>query len=116
MLTQSSDLHAGTTPAVLTSPRVGLQPTIPFIAAGTRPEPAVSVPSAKLTRPAATATAEPELDPPAIRPPPNTLWQAPYGERVPVSPVANWSMFVLPTTIAPASMSRCTQPALRSGR
>ena len=32
--------------------------------AGTRPEPAVSVPSAKLTRPAATATAEPELEPP----------------------------------------------------
>ena len=32
--------------------------------AGTRPEPAVSVPSAKGTRPRATATAEPELDPP----------------------------------------------------
>ena len=35
-------------------------------AAGTRPEPAVSVPSAKDTRPAATATAEPELDPPEM--------------------------------------------------
>ena len=34
--------------------------------AGTRPEPAVSVPSAKLTRPAATATAEPELEPPGM--------------------------------------------------
>ena len=34
--------------------------------AGTRPEPAVSVPSESGTRPAATATAEPELDPPGI--------------------------------------------------
>ena len=34
--------------------------------AGTRPDPAVSVPSASGTNPAATATAEPELDPPGI--------------------------------------------------
>ena len=34
--------------------------------AGTRPEPAVSVPSASGTRPAATATAEPELEPPGM--------------------------------------------------
>ena len=34
--------------------------------AGTRPDPAVSVPRAKLTRPAATATAEPALEPPGI--------------------------------------------------
>ena len=33
-------------------------------AAGTRPEPAVSVPSATGTIPAATATAEPDDDPP----------------------------------------------------
>jgi hypothetical protein len=32
--------------------------------AGTRPEPAVSVPSANGTRPRATTTAEPELEPP----------------------------------------------------
>jgi len=37
------------------------------VAAGTRPEPAVSEPSASGTRPAATATAEPELDPPGRR-------------------------------------------------
>ena len=41
---------------------------MPLAAAGTRPEPAVSVPSARSTWPAATATAEPELDPPEIRP------------------------------------------------
>ena len=37
-----------------------------FSPAGTRPEPAVSVPSESGTRPAATATAEPELEPPGI--------------------------------------------------
>ena len=100
-LTQSSDRQAGTTPLVPTSPRVGFSPTIPFSAAGTRPEPAVSVPRAKATMPAATATALPELDPPEIRSPPKTLSGAPYGERVPLRPVANWSRLVLPTTIAP---------------
>jgi hypothetical protein len=64
--TQSSVRHAGSTPAVLTRPRVGLRPTRLLNAAGTRPEPAVSVPSAKLTSPAATATADPELEPPEM--------------------------------------------------
>ena len=64
--TQSSERQAGTTPVVLKTPRVGLSPTMLLKAAGTRPEPAVSVPSAKLTSPAATATAEPELEPPGM--------------------------------------------------
>ena len=64
--TQSSVRHAGTTPAVETRPRLGLRPTMLLSAAGTRPEPAVSVPSASGTSPAATATAEPELDPPGM--------------------------------------------------
>ena len=64
--TQSSERQAGTTPAVETSPRLGLRPTMLLSPAGTRPEPAVSVPSASGTSPAATATAEPELDPPGI--------------------------------------------------
>ncbi len=64
--TQSSERQAGTTPAVETSPRLGLRPTMLFNPAGTRPEPAVSVPSESGTRPAATATAEPELEPPGI--------------------------------------------------
>ncbi len=64
--TQSSERQAGTTPRVLIRPRVGLRPMRLLKAAGTRPEPAVSVPSEKLTSPAATATAEPELDPPGM--------------------------------------------------
>ena len=51
--TQSSVRQAGTTPKVETRPRLGLSPTILLKPAGTRPEPAVSVPSASGTRPAA---------------------------------------------------------------
>jgi hypothetical protein len=69
-VTQSAERHAGTRPAVLIMPGVGLSPTMPFIAAGTRPEPAVSVAIATGTQPDATATADPELDPPEIRSPP----------------------------------------------
>ncbi len=47
--TASKERQAGTTPVVLTIPRVGFSPTIPLQAAGTRPEPAVSVPRAKST-------------------------------------------------------------------
>jgi hypothetical protein len=64
--TQSSVRQAGTTPAVEMRPRLGLRPTMLLNAAGTRPEPAVSVPSANGTSPAATATPEPELDPPGM--------------------------------------------------
>ena len=56
--------QAGTTPRVETAPTLGFSPTMLFSAAGTRPEPAVSVPSATATIPRATATAEPELEPP----------------------------------------------------
>src|SRR5436190_16782459 len=88
--TQSSVRQAGTTPRVLSSPRVGFSPTMSLNAAGTRPDPAVSVPSEKLTRSAATATADPELEPPDMYFGLNTLEQAPWGERVPTRPVANW--------------------------
>src|SRR5215831_20648861 len=64
--TQSRLRQAGTTPAVDTRPRLGLSPTMLLSPAGTRPDPAVSVPSASGTRPAATAIAEPVLDPPGI--------------------------------------------------
>ena len=94
---QSSDWQAGTSPTVLISPRDGLKPTTPLSAAGTRPEPAVSVATANGTWPSATASAEPELEPPEISSPPYTLRGTVYGVRVPFSPVANWSRLVLPT-------------------
>ena len=52
----------GTMPVRDTSPTVGLMPTMPFAKAGTRIEPAVSVPIATGHRPAATAAADPELE------------------------------------------------------
>jgi hypothetical protein len=75
--TQSSDLQAGTTPEVDSNPRVGFSPTKSLNAAGTRPDPAVSVPKEKSTSPRATATADPELDPPEIFRSSNTEEQAP---------------------------------------
>ena len=64
--TQSSERQLGTTPRVDTRPTVGLTPTMPLKPAGIRPDPPVSVPSANDTCPAATATAEPELEPPEM--------------------------------------------------
>jgi hypothetical protein len=51
-------------PARLISPTVGLTVTRPFWLAGNSSEPEVSVPIEAAHRLAATATAEPELEPP----------------------------------------------------
>ena len=53
----------GMTPARLVSPTVGLRPTTPLTPEGQMMEPSVSVPMATTTRFAATAMAEPELEP-----------------------------------------------------
>src|SRR5258708_647012 len=106
METQSRVRHAGTTPWVLSTPRVGFSPIRLLNIAGTRPEPAVSVPNEKHTSPLATATAEPELEPPDMYLLSKTLEHIPYGVLVPTSPVANWSMLVLPIRMAPAFSSR----------
>src|SRR6186713_3286152 len=87
--TQSSERHAATTPLVLNNPNVGLKPMRLLNAAGTRPEPAVSVPSAKLASPSATATAEPLDEPPLMKRGSKAFLQIPYGERVPTNPVVN---------------------------
>ena len=76
-------------PVAEIAPIVGFSPTMLPNAAGTRPDPAVSVPSAKSTIPAATATPEPDDDPPGTCAALNTLRGVPYGLRTPTSPVAN---------------------------
>jgi hypothetical protein len=53
----------GMIPLRLTSPKVGLRPTREQAEAGDTMEPSVSVPIAAAQRPAATAAAEPELEP-----------------------------------------------------
>mmetsp|Transcript_5624 Transcript_5624/g.23826 ORF Transcript_5624/g.23826 Transcript_5624/m.23826 type:complete len:293 (-) Transcript_5624:450-1328(-) len=57
----------GTHPRMETAPCVGLNPNTPQYDAGTRTLPAVSVPSAKSQKPAATAAALPLDDPPGMR-------------------------------------------------
>src|SRR5688500_8951313 len=59
--------EAPSRPAVLMRPYVGLSPTQPHNAAWFRRLPPVSLPVAAVTRPAATAAADPPLDPPAMR-------------------------------------------------
>ena len=115
METQSMLRQAGTTPLLPTRPGVGFRPTMLLKPAGTRPEPAVSVPSAKGTSPRATATAEPELEPPLMRSGSKALLGRPYGERAPTRPVANWSRLVLPMQTAPAPTSRATAEACAAG-
>src|SRR5881392_3254791 len=63
----SIDHESGSTPARLTRPYVGLRPLIPQSEAGMRIEPPVSDPSAPGASAAATATPEPEDEPPATR-------------------------------------------------
>ena len=54
----------GMTPERLHKPTVGFMPTTELDRAGLRIEPEVSVPTDTGTKPAATAAAEPELEPP----------------------------------------------------
>jgi len=55
----------------------------------------VSVPSAKLTSPRGTATAEPELEPPGTMRASNGFVGTGNRVRTPTRPVANWSRFGL---------------------
>src|SRR6266566_8940058 len=100
----------GTMPARLIKPSVGLIPTMPFADAGETIEPSVSVPTATAQRLAATATAEPELEPEGLR-------SSEYGLRVwpprPLQPLvdneprkfAHSLKFVFPRITAPAARS-----------
>src|ERR1700751_5368188 len=57
----------GTTPPRLTRPTVGLSPTTSFTFAGQTMLPSVSLPSETVAKFAATAAADPELEPQALR-------------------------------------------------
>src|SRR5207302_10899729 len=110
----------GTMPARLISPSVGLIPTMPLVDEGETIEPSVSVPTATAQRFAATATAEPELEPEGSR-------SSAYGCRVspprPLHPpvecvdrkLAHSLRLVLPSITAPASRSLCATKETRGG-
>src|SRR5262245_19340884 len=97
----------GMMPERLTRPRVGLIPTMPHSDEGETMEPSVSVPTATTHRLAATATAEPELEPDGFRSsaygllvwPPRPL--QPLEERSPRK-LAHSLRLVLPRMTAPA--------------
>jgi hypothetical protein len=98
------------------SPTVGLKPTMPQALAGLMMEPFVSVPIAAGASPAATAAAEPELEPLAlcvslcglrVRPPRALQPLVEFGERM----FAHSLRLVLPRMSAPASRNRVTSAA-----
>src|SRR4051812_9296625 len=90
-------------------------PTIPHMAAGCRMDPPVSEPSDSGVRPAATATAEPPLDPPGTRSDAQGFLAGPNAEFSFDDPIANSSQLVLPMTIAPAASRRSMTVALYGG-
>ena len=110
----------GIIPRRLISPTVGLMPTIPFAAEGQMMEPLVSVPTASGTMPAATAIADPELDPHGDR---VTSWGFLACPPAPLQPLDDRSerklahslRFALPTINRPAlricSMTNASRPA-----
>src|SRR5437763_731416 len=59
--------ESGKTPSIGHTPTVVFKPKTPQKDAGTRTDPPVSVPTANAESPAATATADPLLDPPGTR-------------------------------------------------
>src|SRR5215831_12984463 len=80
-------------------------PTHPQSAAGWRIDPPVSDPSASGVSPAATATADPPLEPPGIRSSAHGFRDGPNAEFSVDDPIANSSQMVLPTMTAPACSS-----------
>src|SRR5580704_7913458 len=95
----------GMTPSGGMRPRVGRKPGTPQYAAGLITDAIVCVPSASGTRPAATAAAEPLLEPPGV-------W--PGARGLPVGPgenIANSVVAVLPAISAPAALSLRTASA-----
>ena len=99
----------------MTRPYVGSTPTTPQNAAGWRMDPPVSVPSVATAKPAATAAAEPPLEPPGTRSSARGLRTGPYAEFSFDEPIANSSQFSLPSSTAPAASSFCTAVASYGG-
>jgi hypothetical protein len=81
--------------------------------AGARTEPPVSVPSARSASSAATATAEPEEEPPGSLSGARGLIGAPSWLVSPNMPWESSSVCVLPMNRAPAASSRATASACR---
>src|SRR5262249_23047406 len=99
-----------------TRPYVGFTPTTPHSDAGWRIEPPVSDPRPSAANPAATAAADPPLDPPGTRRASWGLRVGPNAEFSVDEPIANSSQFVLPIMTPPAATTRSTAVAVYGGR
>jgi hypothetical protein len=80
-----------------------------------RIDPPESLPRAASTSPAASAAAEPPLDPPAIRPGATGLGTVPKCGFCELVPYANSCRFVLPAFAYPAASSSRTASAVSRG-
>ena len=103
-------------PARVMRPTVVLRPRTPQKAAGIRIDPPVSVPVASATRSAATAAAEPPLDPPGTRLRSHGFRVDPRAGFWVVMPQPNSCERVEPTITAPAARSRATTALSRAAR
>src|SRR3990172_5072990 len=104
--TVSSEDANAMSPYRLMSPYVGFSPTTPLSDAGCRTEPPVSVPSAQIASPAATAAAEPPEEPPGTVLRSHGLWTGPNAEFSFEEPIANSSQLVLPSSTEPSERRR----------
>src|SRR5580658_1388317 len=112
---RSSDEAKAINPHLDTRPYVGISAGIPQYAPGCRIEPPVSVPSDTTDKPAATAAAEPPLEPPGTRSIAAGFRTGPYAEFSFELPMANSSQLVLPRITAPASSRRSMTVASYGG-
>src|ERR1700761_5948479 len=105
-------------PYVLIRPIDVFSPVMPHHAAGWRIEQPVSVPSAQGARRAATATAEPLLEPPGVRgtSASHGFHGVPRCWFIPHAPQANSTVCVLPSTIIPWLTRRRTTVAVTFAR
>src|SRR6185437_12465268 len=94
--------HTGTRPGAVR------KPTTPQNEAGRRSEPPRSEPWASGPRPVASATAPPPVEPPEVSAGFHGLRVAPKTALKVLAPAPNSGVLVLPTTIAPAALSRAT--------
>src|SRR5690606_16635222 len=86
-------------------------PLTPQSAAGWRTDPPVSVPVAPMTKPAATAAADPPDEPPGTAETSQGLRAGPKAEFSLPEPMANSSQLSLPSGTAPACCRRLTTVA-----
>ena len=101
---------SGTAPRSDVSPRDGFSVDVPQSADGIRSEPAVSVPVAAGVMPAASAAAEPPLEPPGER---SSAHGLPTWSVVP--PTANSCVWTCPSSTMPAAASRAQRSLSRAG-